>query len=87
MYDDDAVDTLGDAVLDLFELTVRVLVRVHLDDLDTLFVERLGHGGVAGDPELGLEGLIGKADAQVLVLRLRSSVGSERECGRAEPYG
>ncbi len=60
--DDDAVDALRDAVADLFELAVGVFVGVAFDDGVTGILQGRGDRLVAGDPELGLEVLEGKAD-------------------------
>jgi hypothetical protein len=58
---DDPVHGLRDAVVDLLELAVRVLVGVPLEHGVAGLAERGGDGQMSGHPELGLEVLEGEA--------------------------
>jgi hypothetical protein len=49
--DDDAVYTLRDAVTNLLELSVGVLVSVAFDDLGSALSKRLCHGPVPSNPK------------------------------------
>ena len=68
---DDAVGALGNAVLDLFELTVGIFTAVELDDFDSVRLQRGYDCLVAGHPEAGRKIL--KRIADLLAFRRRSS--------------